>query len=289
MRTARIRATGEAMPRDSDPANRESQRIRKTVGIPGSKDSREPPLSDADACDHARAIPPASMENIMPNVASRNTSSTEKPSDDLGLPPMSAMSIFQLMAGYEGLQTLSHVTAGLIEQPRCRGNLEIYFDELCDILNGELGKITDEMERRAPRTKEEKDFRDYILVRDAVHGLSSLDVCLEEARKRIEKVPDLEQQADQRWEEVEREAIQATRPEYTLDDLQSDVGHMYELMDTVLDTLHDMEGPRGAQRDRLGALLWIARDLSEKLTHNIEGHFREIGTSCANWPRKTAA
>lgn len=66
MRTARIRATGEAMPKDSVLENHGSAKIRRRARTLGTAGPDAPGVSCADARDDGRAIPPAtSMEKTM--------------------------------------------------------------------------------------------------------------------------------------------------------------------------------------------------------------------------------
>lgn len=69
-----------------------------------------------------------------------------------------------------------------------------------------------------------------------------------------------------------------TTPEYTLDDITSDAAHLYELIDVVTDTAigtgpTDFPTPEDHAKwnaARLVALLWIARDLSEKIKAGLD-------------------
>lgn len=55
-----------------------------------------------------------------------------------------------------------------------------------------------------------------------------------------------------------------TTPEYSLDDIESDLGHLYHLLDIAVETLIEVDhGESPSNRpylERLGAILWIARD-----------------------------
>lgn len=75
---------------------------------------------------------------------------------------------------------------------------------------------------------------------------------------------------------------------YSLDDLQSDAAHLGHLIATIADhVIHECayvapadvgksDAPRLPGMDRLGALIWIARDQIDVLNENIEKHYSEI-------------
>lgn len=66
--------------------------------------------------------------------------------------------------------------------------------------------------------------------------------------------------------------------EYTLDDITSDAAHLYALIDTVTDYAIDISPVDIASSElqarwvagRLCALLWITRDLSEKIANGLD-------------------
>ena len=66
----------------------------------------------------------------------------------------------------------------------------------------------------------------------------------------------------------------------TLDTVQSDVWHLYYLLDTVVDLLMEMEyvrdGKRDIQLDRTAALAWIARDKAHHIGRSIDENFNAI-------------
>ncbi len=66
---------------------------------------------------------------------------------------------------------------------------------------------------------------------------------------------------------------------YTLDDIQSDVGHLVHLLDEIMAKVLDVDHKTLSAEDkyslnRAGAFVWIARDLAER----IEGRFLEALT-----------
>ncbi|SHF04225.1 hypothetical protein SAMN02745157_1501 [Kaistia soli DSM 19436] len=57
----------------------------------------------------------------------------------------------------------------------------------------------------------------------------------------------------------------------TLDDISSDAGHLYHLLDTMVDMVLEEAGAGGqGEWPRLSALLWVARDLGEKVRDDLE-------------------
>jgi hypothetical protein len=67
---------------------------------------------------------------------------------------------------------------------------------------------------------------------------------------------------------------------YDLNDLQSDIGHMAQLMDVIADIV--VEGPisvGGPCFQRLNSLVWIARDMAQRLEDQTSEHFLEIATT----------
>lgn len=81
--------------------------------------------------------------------------------------------------------------------------------------------------------------------------------------------------------------------DYDLNDLHADAGNIAHLIGTIMvvfqnDCIHAIpEGAKIGDRiegmDRLGALLWIARDLAEGMENNIAANFGAIGSTCRNW------
>jgi hypothetical protein len=101
-----------------------------------------------------------------------------------------------------------------------------------------------------------------------------------------------EDEADRRWEDADvkpranlREVSLANA--YNLHDLHSDVHHLHELLGAIKDILDEMpyerNGKRDVELDRVSALSWIATDRCHQLANLIEGHYVEIGTTCANY------
>jgi hypothetical protein len=76
---------------------------------------------------------------------------------------------------------------------------------------------------------------------------------------------------------------------YSIDDLQSDAGHLGHLVDTIADLVTQecpfvvpegtAPGTRFPAMDRLNALVWILRDQAEVLSANIERHYLSIASS----------
>jgi hypothetical protein len=68
---------------------------------------------------------------------------------------------------------------------------------------------------------------------------------------------------------------------YSVDDLQSDIGHVHQLVEEIAEQFVGLDfGPvnsRNHGMDRLNALIWIARDLMVDMNHNVQEHYREIG------------
>lgn len=81
--------------------------------------------------------------------------------------------------------------------------------------------------------------------------------------------------------------------DYNLNDLHSDAGNIAHLIDTIMDVFQNdcihaipecaNPGDRLDGMDRLGALLWIARDLADSLEKNIATNYGAIGSTCKNW------
>ena len=71
---------------------------------------------------------------------------------------------------------------------------------------------------------------------------------------------------------------------YTLDDLMSDMGHLEHLLDQVSHDLSDQNYGSGDGRnhglDRINAMVWVARDMTERLNALLEVHYIQVGTSC---------
>ena len=67
-----------------------------------------------------------------------------------------------------------------------------------------------------------------------------------------------------------------------LNAVQSDVWHLYYLLDATMTLLHDMPYVRNGERDveleRVASLAWFARDHAERLGKNIDENFHHIQT-----------
>lgn len=307
MRSNRIRATGEAMPKDSVLENHVSERTRRRTRTSGKATPDAPSVSGADARDDDRAIPPAeSMEKIMnKRVKSQSAPVCGRAADayaDLGF-DMSELTILELVTAFEGLQTISSVLCGILGQPRCGGAIETLFDDFWRRVNFEWAKAVDEIVARVPGNRAEKEARDYAIVANSIDQNSPIDLCLVDARSRIDRRPVREQMADQDWEQAEREAVRENVIEndnsddnrsiqrgYDLNDLESDANHLYELIDTIMDSILDCEfvhnGKRDAKLDRVSALTWVARDLAHTLVQHIDKDAVVIGST---FSRKNAA
>ena len=59
--------------------------------------------------------------------------------------------------------------------------------------------------------------------------------------------------------------------EYTLDELESDIGHCHDLIDMAVNMLHDnyMPGEKTG-RERAETLVWMARDFLDQMSKKIE-------------------
>jgi len=79
---------------------------------------------------------------------------------------------------------------------------------------------------------------------------------------------------------LRRDAAPKAQHPVRLDDIQSDVWHAYELLDTIVDTIMEMEfvrdGKRDHQMDRVSALTWIARDHLQQIGRMIDENFATI-------------
>ncbi len=71
-------------------------------------------------------------------------------------------------------------------------------------------------------------------------------------------------------------SVNGRKEAVTLDTVQSDVHHLYELLDTTFDAMSEMsfvdkDGKPNREMHRVNALLWIARDLAERIASDIDG------------------
>lgn len=71
------------------------------------------------------------------------------------------------------------------------------------------------------------------------------------------------------------------RPESdTLDDIESDIGHLYHLMGRHVDDLVAFSGDQGAtspeEFDRIVSLAWVMRDLVQNIRHDISKHYMAL-------------
>lgn len=76
-------------------------------------------------------------------------------------------------------------------------------------------------------------------------------------------------------------ATAETLPEKVdLNTVQSDVWHLYHLLDTIMDQLMEMDYERDGKRDvaldRTAALAWIARDHAQHIGLDIDNNFHAI-------------
>lgn len=180
MRPARIRHGKAVAAKDSVPENHEGMRIRRRARTSGTTAPDAPGVSGADARDDGRAIPPdTSMEKIMNQHAAAQTFERRVPADlDLD---MSRLTIVELVTAFEGLRTLSHVTSGILGQPRCRNGVEKLFNGLWERLNWEWDKAVKEVKTRVPANRDEKEARDYAIVANSIDQNSPIDECLADA------------------------------------------------------------------------------------------------------------
>lgn len=61
--------------------------------------------------------------------------------------------------------------------------------------------------------------------------------------------------------------------QYRLDDLESDVGHLAQLLDLIVETVFEQQIVERSNRafcKRVDALLWIARELTQKMERRVE-------------------
>lgn len=230
-----------------------------------------------------------------PEVAVVAGKASPLPSSDFGL-DMSSLTIEELVTAFEAFRTLSDVTCGILGQPRCAGAVNRLFDDFLDRLHWEWSKTIDEIERRTPRDEAEKHARSYAIVAASIDESEPLDACLAAAQARIDrKVSDCE------VAECGRARVKPsleTRPitgraeteaaAYDLNDLQSDLGHLHELLEQINDNFMDVDfvhdGQRDDKLDRISALAWIARDLTSKMSLTVESDFRSIGSTCKARP-----
>jgi|GEM_PF-6285818 len=69
---------------------------------------------------------------------------------------------------------------------------------------------------------------------------------------------------------------------YNLDDLHSDIGHLYHLIDTITDTMlqevsfETADGKRDHGADRVNALAWVARDVVDTINTQIEANYTTL-------------
>lgn len=72
---------------------------------------------------------------------------------------------------------------------------------------------------------------------------------------------------------------------YDLNDLMSDLGHVEHLLDQAASDLTDEDFGTGESRnhnlDRINAMVWVARDMVERLNALTELHYQQIGLTCA--------
>lgn len=203
MRPARIRHGKAMAAKDSVPENHEGMRIRRRARTSGTAAPDAPGVSGADARDEGGAIPPVtSMENIVNQHVAARTFERSAP-DDLDL-DMSQLTVQELVTAFEGLRTLSHVTSGILGQPRCRNGVEDLFDGLWRRLNWEWDKAVQEIKNRVPANRHEKEARDYAIVANAIDQNSPIDECLADAQVEIDSKPLSAKVVDQKLEPTGR-------------------------------------------------------------------------------------
>lgn len=61
----------------------------------------------------------------------------------------------------------------------------------------------------------------------------------------------------------------------TIDDIQSDIWHLYHLLDALAEHMigmpHVRDGERDRDMDRASSIAWIARDITFKLASSTDG------------------
>lgn len=64
----------------------------------------------------------------------------------------------------------------------------------------------------------------------------------------------------------------STAPSF--DDIQSDIWHLYHLLDALTEHMVEMphvrDGARDGDMDRASALAWIARDITKRLANDVD-------------------
>jgi hypothetical protein len=58
----------------------------------------------------------------------------------------------------------------------------------------------------------------------------------------------------------------------TIDDIQSDIWHLYHLLDTIVDLQLELphDGTGTSPLDRVDSLTWVARETARKLAHDTD-------------------
>lgn len=84
------------------------------------------------------------------------------------------------------------------------------------------------------------------------------------------------------FDSIEHPLVGATAAigRYGADDAESDVGHLYHLLDVAFDQLLEVDfGGDPARRgtlDRVSALLWIARDCAERIRDDLKAGGKRV-------------
>lgn len=74
---------------------------------------------------------------------------------------------------------------------------------------------------------------------------------------------------------------------YDLNDMMSDMGHVEHLLDAASTLLSEQNYGSAEDRnhdlDRINAMVWMARDMVERLNALSEVYYTQIGSTTANW------
>lgn len=64
----------------------------------------------------------------------------------------------------------------------------------------------------------------------------------------------------------------------TLDDVQGDIGNLYDLLDVLFDAVTDFEIPAEMQgsKERVTSLIWIARDIAKRAKDEMDANAATI-------------
>lgn len=287
-------AAAEGCPKDSVPDNHEGIRIRKRARTTGTTARDAPGVSGADARDGARVISSAeSMEKIMSQHI-RALASTIK-TDDSRDPLLAVVNAFE--AGRD----LANRIRGLEDDERDALMEAVYnphFERLRDWMVPATSREAAVAALRIASEECEVFHAPAIAKSMLKAALGYFEANLHEETSQLETAFPVESRfstaeaeafADRKWENAAKEEI-AERRKYDLNDLESDANHLYEMIDTIMDSLLNCEftrnGKRDAKLDRVAALTWVARDLAETLVRHIDSDGITIGST---FSRKNAA